>query len=130
MKRIEDPRKWARLAVCAAFYMILIGLGGAILRHAFGVARPGRLLFLPGLAAALVAGWFYTSDRPGNRLAEAGNLAGALTALRLWADLSFGADESGLGRGAYFAAWWVWGTYLGNVLAVLAAGWWSERGRR
>jgi len=129
MKSQADPRKWARLIVCAAFYMVLTGLEGAILIHAFGLARPGRILFLPNLAAAFLAGWFYTFDRPGNRIAEAGNFAGALTALRLWADLTYALPASELSAWGYFSAWWVWGTYAGNALAALAAGWWTERRR-
>lgn len=124
-----DPRKWARLLFCLAFYMVLTGLAGAILAYALGVPRPGKILFLPSLAVAFAAGWFYAFDRPGNRLAEAGNLAGALTALRLWADLASLQPASGLSAWDYFAAWWTWGSYLGNVITVLAAGWWME-GRR
>ena len=124
-----DPRRWARLLFCAAFYLIATGLAGAILPHVLDVPRPGKILLLPSLAVAFVAGWFYAFDRPGNRLAEAANLAGALTALRLWADLAYLQPASGLSAWDYFAAWWTWGSYLGNVLVILLAGWWTE-GRR
>ena len=127
---MKDPRKWARLIVCLAFHMILIGLGGAILTHIFGVMRPGPALFIPSLAAAAVVGWFYTYDRVGSRVAEAGNLAGALTALRLWADISYLQPASGLDAGSYFTDWSVWVSYLVNVIVILAAGYLTERRRR
>ncbi|OGL61260.1 MAG: hypothetical protein A3J27_04705 [Candidatus Tectomicrobia bacterium RIFCSPLOWO2_12_FULL_69_37] len=129
MDRRADPRKWARLLFCAAFYLIATGLAGAILTHALGVPRPGKILFLPSLAVAFAAGWFYAFDRPGSRLAEAGNLAGALTALRLWEDLAWLQPASGLSAWGYFAAWWTWGSYLGNAAVIMLAGWWME-GRR
>jgi len=122
-----DPRKWARLLFCAAFYMVLTGLMGSILTHVFGVLRPEKILFLPSLAAAFIAGWFYTFDRKGSRLAEAGVLAGALTALRLGVDLAYLQPVSGLSARDYFGAWWTWGGYLGSIGAIFAAGWWTGR---
>ncbi len=124
---MKDAPKWARLIVCLAFHMILIGLAAAILIHLVGVPRPEKILFLPSLAAAALVGWFYTYDREGSRLAEAGNLAGALSALRLWADITYPAE--GLGGWAYLAAWPVWGSYLVNAAAILTAGWLTERRR-
>ena len=129
MDRRADPRRWARLLFCLAFYMVLTGLPGAILTHLGGVPRPEKALFLPSLAVAFLAGWFYTFDRPGGRLAEAGNLAGALTALRLWADLAWLQPASGLSAGEFFLAWWTWGSYLGNVAVIMLAGLWMERRR-
>lgn len=125
-----DPRKWARLLFCVAFYMILTGLAGSILIHVAGIPRPGKILFLPSLAAAFIAGWFYTFDRAGDRLAEAGALAGALTAVRLWVDLAYLQPSSEFSLWNYFAAWWIWGSYLGNAAAILAAGWWTMRKQR
>ncbi|MEE9240856.1 MAG: hypothetical protein V3U53_06685 [bacterium] len=127
---MKDTRKWARLIVSVAFHMIFTGLASAILVHIYGVARPELVLFLPSLAAAGVVGGFYTYDRPGNRVAEAGNLAGALTALRLWADITYLQPASGLSAWGYFAAWFVWGSYLANIAAILAAGYLTEQRRR
>jgi Na+/proline symporter len=124
---MKDSRKWARLFVCLAFHMILTGLASAILNHIFGVARPGKILFLPSLAAAAVVGVFYTWDREGSRVAEAGNLAGALVAFHLWADLTY--PPEGAGPWAVLSGWPVWGSYLANTLAILAAGWLAERRR-
>ncbi len=124
---MKDSRKWARLFVCLAFHMILAGLASAILSHIFGVARPGKILFLPSLAAAAVVGVFYTWDREGSRVAEAGNLAGALVAFHLWADLTY--PPEGAGPWAVLSGWPVWGSYLANTLAILAAGWFAERRR-
>ena len=129
MKLGADPRKWARLVFCVAFHVILLGLAGEVLAEAFGADRPGRALFLPGILAAGLIGWFYTSDRTGNRIAEAGHLAGALTAVHLWADFSYALPASGLSAWEFFGAWHAWGSYLGNALAVLAAGVWNERRR-
>ncbi len=126
---MKDTRKWARLIVCVAFHMIFTGLTGAILIHLFGVPRPEAMLFLPSLAAAGVVGWFYTYDRTGSRVAEAGNLAGALTALRLWADVTYASPASGLSAWGYIGAWFVWGSYLVNVAAILAVGYMNERRR-
>jgi hypothetical protein len=126
---MKDTRKWARLIVCIAFHMIFTGLAGAILTHLLGVPRPERILFFPSLAAAGVVGWFYTYDRTGSRVAEAGNLAGALTALRFWADATYAQPVSGLSAWGYFGAWFVWGSYLVNVVAILAAGYMNERRR-
>ena len=129
MFKVGDPRKWARLIFCVLFYMILTGLAGTVLTYAAGIPRPERILFLPGLVAAALVGWFYTTDREGNRIAEAGNLAAALTAARLWVDANSAAPLSGLGYLGYFALWYVWGSYVLTVLVILAAGLWTE-GRR
>jgi len=126
---MKDTRKWARLTVCIAFHMIFTGLVGAILTHLLGVPHPEAILFLPSFAAAWVVGWFYTYDRTGSRVAEAGNLAGALTALRLWADMTYAQPTSELGEWGYFGAWYVWGSYLVNVAAILAVGIFNERRR-
>ncbi len=126
---MKDTRKWARLIVCITFHMIFTGLAGAILIHLVGVPRPGSILFLPSLAAAGVIGWFYTYDRVGSRVAEAGNLAGALSALRLWADFTYLQPGSGLSAWGYLTSWFVWSSYLANVLVILAAGWFNERRR-
>ncbi len=126
---MKDTLKWARLIVCIAFHMIFTGLVGAILNHLFGVTRPEAILFIPSLAAAGVVGWFYTYDRSGSRVAEAGNLAGALTALRFWADVTYAQPASGLSAWGYFGAWLVWGSYLANVAAILAVGFMNERRR-
>lgn len=117
-----DPRKWARLLFCIAFYMVFTGLAGSILADALGVLRPEKILFLPSLAAAFIAGWFYTFDRKGSRIAEAGTLAAALTAVRLWVDLAYRQPVWD-----YFASWWTWGSYAGNVAVIFAAGWWTGR---
>lgn len=130
MKVPLDPRRWARLFVCTSFYLVVTGLGESILRYALGVTEPERVLFLPGLIVAFVVGWFCVHDRREGRLAEAGNLAGIITAARLWIDLSFARFESGLPALAFFARWWIWGAYLGNVLVILLAGWWMERRRQ
>lgn len=126
---MKDTRKWARLIVCIAFHMIFTGLAGAILIHLAGVPRPGPILFLPSLAAAGAIGWFYTYDRAGSRVVEAGNLAGALSALRLWADITYLQPVSGLSAWGYFTSWFVWSSYLANVLVILAAGRFNERRR-
>lgn len=125
---MKDSRKWARLLVCLAFHMILLGLVSAILVHIYGLIRPEKALFLPSLLAAAIVGVFYTYDRKGNRIAESGNLAGALTGLRLWVDFTYPAVD--IGRWAYFALWPVWGSYLANILIILAMGALSERRRR
>ena len=51
---MKGASKWARLLVCVAFHMILMGLGGAILIHVYGLARPEKILFFPSFAAAAV----------------------------------------------------------------------------
>lgn len=124
---MKDTRKWARLIVCLAFHMILTGLASTILTYIYGVARPENILFLPSLAAAGFIGAFYAWDREGNRLAEAGNLAGALTALRLWADITY--PDAQAGAWGHLALWPVWGSYLANIAAILAAGALAERRR-
>lgn len=123
----KDLRKWVRLVVCVAFHVISLGLAAAIMIDIFGAVRPGRYLIIPGGLAALVIGFFYTTDRPGNRIAEAGNLAGGLSAVHLWADITYRAGESG--ALAYLARWEVWLSYLLNAALILAAGWWMEKRR-
>ncbi|MBT3351955.1 MAG: hypothetical protein HOC91_07255 [Nitrospinaceae bacterium] len=122
---MKDSRKWARLLVCLAFHMILMGLISGILIHLYGLNRPEKILFLPSLLAAAVVGIFYTYDRKANRISESGNLAGALTGLRLWVDFSYPALD--IGRWAYFGLWAVWGSYLANILVVLLVGVLAER---
>ncbi|HBK80401.1 MAG TPA: hypothetical protein DDZ83_12175 [Nitrospinae bacterium] len=124
---MKGARKWARLLVCLAFHVILMGLGGTILIHVYGLARPEKLLFFPSFAAAAVIGVFCTWDIEGNRVAEAGNLAGVLTAVRLWSDVVYPTLD--IGPWAYFGAWPVWGSYLANIAAILLAGLFTERRR-
>jgi hypothetical protein len=124
---MKDTRKWARLLVCLAFHMIFTGLAGAIFVDILGIARPGKILFLPSLIAAGIVGIFYTWDREGGRIAEAGNFAAALTALRLWSDFTYSPSSSILW--AHIAAWPVWTSYLSNILIILGAGWYTERRR-
>lgn len=126
---MKDSRKWARLIVCVAFHVIFTGLAGAVLSNLAGISRPGPILFIPSFAAAGLVGWFYTYDRTGSRVAEAGNLAGALAAVRLWVDFNYLQPGSGLGAADYFTSWYVWISYLANVLVILAAGWFNERRR-
>lgn len=129
MDRRADPRKWVRLAFCAAFYMIVTGLVETVLSDLLDVSRPEKALLIPSLVLSLAVGWFYTFDRAGNRLAEAAHLAGAVTALRLWVDLSWLQPASGLAAWDFFTAWWSWGSYLGNAAAILLAGRWMEMRR-
>ena len=123
----QGARKWVRLFVYIAFHMILIGLLGAILIHAFGLAHPEKLLFLPSFMVAAVIGVFYTWDSEGNRVVEAGNFAGILTAVRLLNDIAYPA--TGIDPWAYLSVWPIWGSYLANFTAILLAGWLTERWR-
>ncbi|MDA0999610.1 MAG: hypothetical protein O2807_03705 [bacterium] len=123
----NEVRKWARLIVCVAFHVISLGLAAAIMTDIFGAARPGRYLLIPGVLIALIIGLFYTADLPGNRIAGAGNLAGGLSAVNLWVDISYRAGASG--ALAYLARWEVWLAYLLNAALILAAGWWMEKRR-
>ena len=125
---MKDSRKWARLLVCLAFHMILMGLASAILVDIYGLMRPEKVLFLPSLIAAAIVGAFYTYDRKGSRIGESGNLAGALTGLHFWLDLTYPAVD--IGGWSYFGLWPVWGSYLANVLVVLAMGALAERRKR
>lgn len=123
---MKDSRKWARLVVCVAFQIIFVGLADSILTYILEVERPGPILFLPSFAAAAMVGWFYTYDRTGNRITEAANLAGALTAVRLWADITYLQPASGMSAWTYFAVWYVWGSYVANVVAILGMGYVTE----